>query len=59
MVEDARRGGRLISVPGDISKPETAQKLIEETVKAFGKLDIFMSNADVLQTFCSMFEILI
>jgi len=47
MVEEAKPGNRLISVPGDMSKPETAKKLIEETVKAFGKLDIFVSNAGV------------
>jgi L-rhamnose 1-dehydrogenase len=47
MVEEAKLDHRLISVPGDISKPETAKKLIEETVKSFGKLDIFVSNAGV------------
>ena len=47
MVEEAKPYHRLISVPGDISKPETAKMLIEETVKAFGKLDIFVSNAGV------------
>ncbi|SRR6266480_2315977 len=47
MVLEANPGHRLISVPGDISKPETANKLIEKTVKAFGKLDIFVSNAGI------------
>lgn len=38
---------RLINVPGDVSIPETGERLIQETVRAFGKLDIFISNAGV------------
>lgn len=47
MVEEAKAGNRLISVPGDISKPETAKELVAETIKAFGKIDVFVSNAGV------------
>jgi L-rhamnose 1-dehydrogenase len=47
MVEEAKLHHQIISVPGDISKPETAKKLIEEAVKAFGKLDILVSNAGI------------
>jgi len=47
MVEEAKAGNRLVAVAGDISKPETARKLVEETVNAFGKLDVFVSNAGV------------
>lgn len=42
-------GSKLIGVAGDISKKETAVRLVEETVKAFGKLDVFVSNAGVCQ----------
>jgi L-rhamnose 1-dehydrogenase len=40
---------RVISVPGDISKPETGQLLTDETVRKFGKLDVFVSNAGVCE----------
>jgi L-rhamnose 1-dehydrogenase len=44
---EANVGERLIAVAGDISQPETGERLIKECVKAFGKLDIFVSNAGV------------
>jgi L-rhamnose 1-dehydrogenase len=47
LAEEAQAGTRLIEVAGDISKPETAERLVQETVKAFGKLDVFISNAGV------------
>jgi L-rhamnose 1-dehydrogenase len=37
----------LIAVAGDISQPETGERLVKECVRAFGKLDIFVSNAGV------------
>ena len=37
----------LLTVPGDITLPETGAKLIEETVKQFGRLDTFISNAGI------------
>lgn len=30
----------LLAVPGDISKPETAKDLIEQTVQTFGELNV-------------------
>jgi len=48
LVEEANAGAdKLIAVAGDISQQETAQKLIEETVRVFGGLDVFVSNAGV------------
>jgi L-rhamnose 1-dehydrogenase len=38
---------RFITVSGDISKPETGTEFIEKTVQAFGRLDVFVSNAGV------------
>jgi L-rhamnose 1-dehydrogenase len=38
-----------IFIPGDISDPATSTTLIEETVKAFSHLDIFISNAGICQ----------
>ncbi|KAL5335889.1 hypothetical protein BJX70DRAFT_307207 [Aspergillus crustosus] len=38
---------RLITVSGDVSKPETGTEFIRQTVESFGRLDIFVSNAGV------------
>lgn len=47
MRKEAGEGAKLIDVVGDISKKETGVKLIDETVKTWGNLDIFVSNAGV------------
>ncbi|KAL2071542.1 hypothetical protein VTL71DRAFT_12777 [Oculimacula yallundae] len=47
--EKDAQAGRLIEVEGDVSKPETGKRLVEEAVKEFGKLDVFVSNAGVCQ----------
>ena len=41
--------GSFISVPGDISKPETGIRLVEAVVKKWDRLDIFISNAGICQ----------
>src|SRR5215470_17845977 len=38
-------GGQAELVVGDISKEETARKLADTAVQAFGKLDILVNNA--------------
>ncbi|PYH43386.1 SDR family NAD(P)-dependent oxidoreductase [Aspergillus saccharolyticus JOP 1030-1] len=38
---------RFIAVAGDISQPETGRELVTKTVEAFGRLDVFVSNAGV------------
>ncbi|KAL4749960.1 hypothetical protein BDW72DRAFT_204294 [Aspergillus terricola var. indicus] len=38
---------RFITVSGDISKSETGTDFIKKTVQAFGRLDVFVSNAGV------------
>ena len=38
-------GRRCLLLPGDLSKPCTCTQLVERTVKAYGKLDILVSNA--------------
>jgi L-rhamnose 1-dehydrogenase len=43
------KAGKLIEVAGDVTKPETGKNLVEEAVKAFGRLDIFVSNAGVCE----------
>jgi glucose 1-dehydrogenase len=40
-------GDQAIGVEADVSKIEDLQKLIDETVKAFGRVDIMVNNAGV------------
>lgn len=37
----------LLTVPGDISKPETGKQFVSQTVETFGRLDTFVSNAGI------------
>ncbi len=37
----------LLTVPGDISEPETGQDLVDQTIAKFGRLDTFVSNAGI------------
>jgi NAD(P)-dependent dehydrogenase (short-subunit alcohol dehydrogenase family) len=39
------RGAQCLLLPGDVSKAQTCDELIEHTVRHFGKLDILVSNA--------------
>ena len=43
----AALGDRVIGVEADVSKVADLQRLIGETVKAFGRLDIMVNNAGV------------
>jgi NAD(P)-dependent dehydrogenase (short-subunit alcohol dehydrogenase family) len=40
-------GGEAIYVKADVSKEEDVKRFVEETVKAFGKLDIIFNNAGI------------
>jgi 3-oxoacyl-[acyl-carrier protein] reductase len=40
-------GGRAIAVQGDVAQRTEAQRLVAETKKAFGRLDVLMNNAGV------------
>jgi L-rhamnose 1-dehydrogenase len=46
---EAEATTRFITVSGDISQPETGQNFVAKTVEAFGRLDVFVSNAGVCQ----------
>ncbi|MFN7902522.1 MAG: 3-oxoacyl-[acyl-carrier-protein] reductase [Holosporales bacterium] len=39
--------GKHTIITGDMAKPETADRLVEESLKAFGRLDIIVNNAGV------------
>jgi len=41
------KGGRAIAVQGDVAQRSDAQRLIAETKKAFGRLDVLVNNAGV------------
>ena len=47
--EKDEKAGKLIEVEGDVTNPETGKNLVDEAVKAFGRIDIFVSNAGVCQ----------
>ena len=38
-------GGKALVVEGDLAKPDTARRLVDETAAAFGRLDVVVSNA--------------
>ncbi len=38
-------GAEVIGLPGDVSLPEVPHKLVEQTIAAFGALDLLMTNA--------------
>jgi 3-oxoacyl-[acyl-carrier protein] reductase len=45
----AARGGSAIAVQGDVSKRAHVERLFAEATKAFGRLDILVSNAGVYE----------
>jgi NAD(P)-dependent dehydrogenase (short-subunit alcohol dehydrogenase family) len=42
---NARRAGHAIAVPANISSKEDLQRLVDETCRAFGRIDIVVCNA--------------
>jgi glucose 1-dehydrogenase len=44
-------GGKSLGVDADISSPDDVARLIQKTVEAFGKLDIFVNNAGIEKKF--------
>lgn len=40
-------GGKALGVDADISSPDDVNRLIEKTVGAFGRIDIFVNNAGI------------
>lgn len=45
--ENYCRGGKVIGITADSTDPEQIRKVIEETVAAFGQLDILINNAGI------------
>jgi NAD(P)-dependent dehydrogenase (short-subunit alcohol dehydrogenase family) len=44
-------GNRAIAIQGDVSKPEDVDRLIDEALREFGKIDIFFCNAGITNRF--------
>lgn len=42
-------GGQVLAVPTDISKPGDAENLVEKTLEKFGKIDVLVNNAGILE----------
>jgi NAD(P)-dependent dehydrogenase (short-subunit alcohol dehydrogenase family) len=38
---------RCISVPTDVASPEDCQQLVDQTIAAFGRVDILINNAGI------------
>jgi 3-oxoacyl-[acyl-carrier protein] reductase len=43
------KGGKAVTVQGDVSKSADVKRLFEETRKVFGKLDVLVNNAGVFK----------
>ncbi|HEY3256849.1 MAG TPA: glucose 1-dehydrogenase [Polyangiaceae bacterium] len=43
------QGGKAIAVKADVSKAEDAKALIDDTLKAFGRLDVLVNNSGVYE----------
>ncbi len=48
-VSQAQRngGGKVVAIQGDVSKEEDVKKLVEETVRQLGRVDIMVNNAGI------------
>ncbi len=42
-------GGEVLVVQADVSKPEDAENIVAKTVEAYGKVDVLVNNAGVLE----------
>ena len=49
VAEITAKGGRAIAVQGDVSRAPDVRRLLEETKKAFGSLDVLVNNAGVFK----------
>jgi NAD(P)-dependent dehydrogenase (short-subunit alcohol dehydrogenase family) len=52
-------GGTAALVPGDVSRPADAERMVRETVGAFGGVDILVNNAGILVRNASVTDVAI
>jgi len=43
------RGGKALVLPGDVAKETVAKQIVADTIKHFGRLDILVNSAGVIQ----------
>lgn len=49
VTEIKKKGGKAVAVQGDVAKQADIEKLLAETTKAFGRLDVLVNNAGVYE----------
>src|SRR3712207_1360590 len=54
--EIVRAGGRAVFVPTDVRNWEDLDRLIGETVRQFGRLDVLVNNAGVLDGYATCLD---
>jgi len=50
-------GGKALAVQADVSRAEDCQKIIDQTLQAFGRIDTLVNNAAVIEPFGSAAEV--
>ena len=45
--EIAANGGEILAVEADVAKPEDCKKIVDETIKKYGKIDVLINNAGI------------
>jgi NAD(P)-dependent dehydrogenase (short-subunit alcohol dehydrogenase family) len=53
----AVHGDKVIGIQGDVTTLEVNQRAIQETIRAFGKLDVFVANAGLGDAFKELIDI--
>jgi NAD(P)-dependent dehydrogenase (short-subunit alcohol dehydrogenase family) len=43
-----QKGHRVFAVPGDVTSHEQCSRIVEETVRAFGRIDVLINNAGII-----------
>ena len=46
--------GEVIVIAGDISKQEDVKKLVNKTINTYGRIDVLVNNAGVLDNYLSV-----
>jgi NAD(P)-dependent dehydrogenase (short-subunit alcohol dehydrogenase family) len=56
--EELRRefGDKVVGIPGDVVQLADNKRAVAETVRAFGRLDVFVGNAGVFDVYASVAE---
>ena len=44
-------GDKMVAIQGDVARLEDNERAVDETVRAFGRLDIFVGNAGIFDSF--------